>query len=390
MTTEGIESYTPRVHNHLTAELLLTSDCNMACSYCIARGLPHATLNIEDGQKAIDLFIRLGDGASSVEITLTGGEPLLVFPLAERLICYAEERTRAAGMDVSFVLKTNGTILNDVIMDFIRVHRLKVVVSIDGPASVHDKHRLTKQHYPTHSAVLRNLTSLLEHNVHCVASVTVHPDTCATVFDNVRRLHEIGIEHIDIGPVYGTVGWSEPNIDALVDSFLYSGRYMRQVRSAGGQLEIGPLYRSTEHVGGVLKDNWGCHAASTNLAFMPTGQIVGCSSLAMLSARYPELIIGDIVGGVHVDALDKFLELAQAGLEQRPHCQHCGTAPNCTGGCLAINLSQNGAPFIPPHFYCRTISIIPVAWRCAWGDQTYCSALPSGHKRKAPTPHMMD
>jgi uncharacterized protein len=380
MTTVGKEISVPRVHDHLTAELMLTSDCNMACSYCIARDLPQATLSIEDGQKAIDLFIRLGNGASSVEITLTGGEPFLVFPLAERLVCHAEEQTRAACMDVSFVVKTNGTILNDAIIDFIHVHRLKVVVSIDGPPNIHDRHRLTKQHYPTHSIVLRNLTSLLEHDVECVASVTAHPDACATLFDNVRQLYEIGIEHIDIGPVYGTVNWSEADIGSLVNSLLDSGRYMREVTSSGGRLEVGPLYRASEHVGGVLKDSWGCHAASTNLAFMPNAQIVGCSSLAMLAARYPELVIGDIVDGVNTDALERFLELAQADAKQRPHCQSCEAAPNCTGGCLAINLSQNGDPFSPPYFYCRTISMIPVAWGYAWNGETQCSALHSGRK----------
>jgi len=131
---------------------------------------------------------------------------------------------------------------------------------------------------------------------------------------------------------------------------------------------VGPLYRFSEHLGGVLKDSWGCHAASTNLAFMPNGQIVGCSSLAMLATQYPELIIGDVVAGIYTDALNRFLELAQAGLQRRPYCQRCEAAPNCTGGCLAINLSQNGTYFFPPSFYCRTISIIPTAWSYAWDD----------------------
>jgi len=368
MTIEWKETSISRVYDYLTAELLLTSDCNLACSYCIARDLPKVTLSIEEGKEAIDLFIRLGYGASSAEFTLTGGEPLLVFPLVERLIRYAEEQAQAAGMDASFVLKTNGTILNDTIINFICVHRLKVVISIDGVPNVHDRHRLTKKHCPTHSIVLRNLMALLEHDVQCVASLTIHPDSCATLFDNVCRLHEIGIGHIDVGPAYGTVNWYESDISTMVDSLLDIGRYIRDVRSAGGELEVGPLYRFTEHVGGVLKDSWGCHAASTNLAFMPNGQIVGCSSLAMLATRYPELIIGDVVAGMYTAALDRFLELAQAGIQRRPYCQRCEAAPNCTGGCLAINLSQNGTSFSPPCFYCRTISIIPMAWSYAWDD----------------------
>jgi len=368
MTIEGKEASVSRVYDYLTAELLLTSDCNLACSYCIARDLPKATLSIEEGKKSIDLFIRLGDGASFVEFTLTGGEPLLVYPLVERLIGYAEEQAQAAGMDASFILKTNGTILNEAIIDFACAHRLKVVISIDGVPNVHDRHRLTKKHCPTHSIVLHNLMALLEHDVQCVASITIHPDACANLSDSVRQLHEMGIDCIDVGPAYGTVNWSDSDINTMVDSIIEIGRYIRDVHSAGGELEVGPLYHFTEHVGGVLKDSWGCHAASTNLAFMPNGQIVGCSSLAMLATRYPELVIGDVTNGIYTAALDRFLELTQAGVQRRPYCQRCEAAPNCTGGCLAINLSQNGTPFSPPCFYCRTISIIPTAWSYAWDD----------------------
>lgn len=374
MTIDEKEDSPSTVHDHLTAELLLTSECNMACSYCIAGGLPRATLSVENGKQAIDMFVRLSDGASSVEIVLTGGEPFLVFPLAERLIRYAEEQTRAAGIDSTFVIKTNGTILNDAIIDFIHLHGLKVVVSIDGIPSVHDRHRRTKQNAPTHSLVLQNLMELLKLDIQCVASVTVHPDACGMLFDSICQLHTIGIEQIDVGPAYDTVNWSESDVATLIDSIMAISRYTREVRSAGSRLEVGPIYRSTEHVGEVLKDIWGCRAASTNLAFMPNGQITGCSALAMLTTRYPWLIIGDIASGMYGDALNQFLEIAQAGEQQRSHCHSCEAARNCAGGCLAINLAQNGSPFSPPQFYCRAISIIPLAWRYVWDDGTECGA----------------
>jgi len=370
MKAENKKNSSTIVHDHLTAELLLTSNCNMECSYCIAKDLPRATMSIEDGQQAIDFFIRLAKGASSAEITLTGGEPFLVFSLAKRLICYAKKRMQTEGIDTKFVLKTNGTILNDDIIDFLCTHDPKIVVSIDGLPSVHDRHRLTKQHQATHSTVLSNLKTLMKHNIQYVASVTVHPDACATLLDSIRQLHEIGIENIDIGPAYGTVNWSQLDINTFIDSLMASTRYIRQVHLLGGQLEVGPVYKFTEHIGGVLKNSWGCHAASTNLAFLPNGQIAGCSALAMLVTKYPELIIGDIYAGLYTDALNCFLKLAQASAQQRIHCQNCAAAPNCKGGCLAINLSQNGNPFSPPNFYCRIISVIPVAWNNVWADKT--------------------
>jgi radical SAM protein with 4Fe4S-binding SPASM domain len=182
----------------------------------------------------------------------------------------------------------------------------------------------------------------------------------------------MGVTQCHFGPVYGTVSWSDAEIASFVDVFMEIARYIRQVVSAGGTLEVGPLYRSCENVGGVLKDAWGCGSASTNIAFLPSGQIAGCSSLGMIARRFPELIIGDIVEGINGDAAARFLAVAQAGLEQRPDCQGCATASNCNGGCLAINLSDRRNPFWAPRFFCRTIAAIPGAWECAWERENAC------------------
>jgi len=375
--TERPESPALATHEHVTGEFLVTSECNMACSYCIARELPRATFGIEDCRKAVDLFTWLAQGAKSAEITLTGGEPFLVVPVVEQLIQHAKATTQANGITATFVVKTNGTILSEALTDFLREHAVKVVVSIDGPAGVHDRHRVTKAHTPTNSIVLRNLKTLLECDVNCVASLTVHPDACDALCESVRELHDTGIKHIDVGPAYGTVTWSDKQTSTLVESVLEIARFMCDVRLAGGRLEVGPMYRESEHVGGVLKDTWGCHAASSNIAFMPNGQIAGCSSLAMLATRYPDLVIGDVTSGINEDCAAHVIALAQAALDLRKDCQGCDSSRNCTGGCLAINLSQNGAPFSPPPFYCRTISAIPAAWRLAWDDPSGCFALRS-------------
>jgi len=144
--------------------------------------------------------------------------------------------------------------------------------------------------------------------------------------------------------------------------------YMREVNSKDYQIDVGPLYRESEHVGGILSDRWGCQAASTNLAFLPNGQVTGCSALAMLISRFPELVLGDVFDGLNQLGIDHLLRLAQARGQDRPACQGCHVAVNCTGGCLAINYSTSGLALTPPDVYCQTISTIPEAWRRAWAN----------------------
>ncbi|MGA2527507.1 MAG: SPASM domain-containing protein [Smithellaceae bacterium] len=95
----------------------------------------------------------------------------------------------------------------------------------------------------------------------------------------------------------------------------------------------------------------------------------GCSALAMIATKFPELIIGDVFNGINQLSTNNLILLAQAGSDDRAACKGCQAASNCTGGCLAINYSTTGLATVPPKVYCRTISTIPEAWSYAWGDR---------------------
>jgi uncharacterized protein len=357
----------PAVHEHASCEVLVTNACNMSCGYCIARELPGPLMTRDTGRKAIDMFVYLAEGAKTVEFVFTGGEPLIEITTLEYLTGYAERRVREAGMQPHFVLKANGTILNRDIIEFMRAHNMKVVVSLDGTADAHDRHRKARDGQGTHDVVSKNLGTLLDNRIPCVASITVHPDSAETVLENVHFLHALGVDQIDVGPAYGTVSWSDANTLAFVRSLMEIADYMREANVESRQIEIGPLFRESEHVGGILSDQWGCRAASSNLAFLPNGKITGCSALAMLISRFPDLVLGDVFNGLDQLAVDRMLRSAQADKERRQACQECEVASDCTGGCLAINYSTTGSPLAPPPIYCQTIAAIPEGWRRAWG-----------------------
>ena len=356
----------PVTYDHVSCEIVLTGKCNMRCDYCIAKSLPGSTMTDETGRKVIDLFVHLAQGAKDVEFTFTGGEPLLAFAVLKSVVRYAVQRTRDMEMEARFVLKTNGTRLDDEMIAFLETHRVKVVVSVDGQPAVHDKHRRLRNGTKTHATICRNLSALLHKGIPCVASMTVHPDSVPMIGEGVRFLHGLGVEQIDVGPVYDTAEWTPEQCGDWVQSLMEAAEYVRGVQDSGGNLEVGPFFRDSDHRDGVLSDRWGCHAAASNLAFLPTGEVAGCSALGMMHGRFPELVLGNVDDGITQQAVDRLVGLAQASREERKACRGCPTATNCTGGCLAINLGTTGMPFDPPHFYCSTIAAIPMAWEKAW------------------------
>lgn len=148
-----------------TVLVKLASRCNLDCSYCYVyrmgdEGWRSQPKRMSAPTSAI-LARRLGELASRQEkafgIVFHGGEPLLVGPDRFEAIC-AEFRQEAPMCELA--LQTNGVLLSDRVIQTCIRHDVGVSVSIDGPASVHDRHRVDHRGRPSHSAIAANLVRL--------------------------------------------------------------------------------------------------------------------------------------------------------------------------------------------------------------------------------------
>src|SRR5262245_59938847 len=111
-------------------------DCNLQCSYCVARSSPRA----ERRAFGLRQFRRLVDEAGELgveELFLTGGEPFILPDINEWLI-YAADR-------IPTVVLTNAMLFTGrrrERLPELRGHRLTFQVSLDGPdAATHDAYR---------------------------------------------------------------------------------------------------------------------------------------------------------------------------------------------------------------------------------------------------------
>ena len=130
----------------------VTARCDLACDYCYVfehadqswRELPARMSPAVCGQIAR----RIGEYASHAELTdvtviFHGGEPLLLG--AGRLAGFAEDiRSRLPASCVGhFGLQSNGLRLSAEALDELDAAGISVSVSLDGPATANDRHRLT-------------------------------------------------------------------------------------------------------------------------------------------------------------------------------------------------------------------------------------------------------
>jgi uncharacterized protein len=149
--------------NQLTFEV--TQNCNLKCAYCTYESGAYVhfrpgsskSLKFDTAKKSIDLIWGIINQRDKKKFTIGfyGGEPLLHFPLIEQIVDYS--RKIFYGWELSYSITTNGTLLNDRIINFFIENLFYTSISLDGPAENTDAKRVFRNGGGTFRTVIENL-----------------------------------------------------------------------------------------------------------------------------------------------------------------------------------------------------------------------------------------
>lgn len=174
--------------------IFLTEKCNLSCDYCF--------FGDRGGRRSLSigclraLFDALPRGRRH-DIVLSGGEPLLDWPLVRKAIAMVRERFGAAGI----TLQTNGFLLDRKKIDFLKVNGVAVQPGIDGPWLSNVAHRRGTSRKRFHRLAC-NLENLLAAGVPTATSMTVHPAEVELMRENFLWLVEQGLLRIEVHPAF--------------------------------------------------------------------------------------------------------------------------------------------------------------------------------------------
>jgi His-Xaa-Ser system radical SAM maturase HxsB len=87
------------------------------------------------------LSIALDSPSDRIKIEFQGGEPLLNFPLIEKIVAAAQAKGKAAGKAIDFVITSNLALLTEEHLAFCKANDVLLSTSLDGPADLHNKNR---------------------------------------------------------------------------------------------------------------------------------------------------------------------------------------------------------------------------------------------------------
>lgn len=166
--------------------LILTQECNLGCSYCLAKQGTFG-LHVEkmSEKEVLQRVKNIMDAQPDLTfIKFFGGEPTLRFDLVES-ICEFVTSLRP-DVPMHFAITTNGTTNADRHLEVYRKFHISVSVSIDGPKPIHDSIRLTKSGRGSFDKAMEYAATLRTGNF---------PFAAVGVFD--RRHAEAGMTYLD-------------------------------------------------------------------------------------------------------------------------------------------------------------------------------------------------
>jgi len=317
----------------VSVTLLLTTACNLRCTYCYASAGNAAPkfMTIDTAKHGIDFAAANAAGRRAPYFEVGyhgGGEPTVNWPVLTGSLEYAREKAAELKLELRSSLATNG-VVSDERIDWIVAHLGGVSLSCDGLPQVHDQCRLTASGEGSSERVIHTLRRFDEAKFSYGIRLTVTAEHISTLPESVEFLcQEFHPVSVHIEPVY-PLGRGAAAAFAESDEFIEAYRaasarvaaHGRAVHFSGAR--VGTI---TSHFCGVSQDNF-CLSADGNVTacFEAFGEDNPWAGVFFYGRPAPG-------GGYEFDHA-VLAHLHGQAVENRAHCRGCFAKWSCGGDC---------------------------------------------------------
>jgi len=329
MIDEGILACPDINHEHDKFHLQwhLLNNCNLRCKHCYDSKNPTVPLTFEQMRRVVDdyvLFVKKMD--MDGEISLTGGEPMLVKHLPE-LIEYIKSRD----VFISTFILTNGTIpFSKEQLYLFKKHDIGVQISIDGMGEVNDSIRGDGVFDKCRENLRRLHAQGINTSVHYVIMRRNVADLEPFILE-MDRLHVKRIHFSTLVPI-------GPGADEDVVTPIESKRLMEWLMRYQDNVDVSVVGRRPLWT--LVGSDGFCPVGYKTLTIYADGTAFPCRRLPIP------------IGDIRTDSFFKIWftsELLEKMRNREKFVKICGTcakAEEC-GGCRAIAYAASGDPFAP-------------------------------------------
>lgn len=344
-----LENYLDRRLLKLT--LQVTQNCNFRCRYCVyseehnnrQRMHSEKSMNWETAKQAVDFLWKHSLDSSHVNIGFYGGEPLLEMSLIRQVIIYSEKLF--AGKELSFNITTNGTLLNEEIVSFLKEHNVALMISLDGSKEINDRNRVFPNGEGTYDTVVKKIEM-----VRRIAPEYARKMQISMVMDpqnDFDCINEIYIEEKDFNKLFVSAALVDREYDGertlTSEAYAWKYRYQRflamlsyfgrvskervsPIVSVAVSADIGYRHEIDNYPGLFETDAPGgpCIPGQLRLFCNVDGKLFPCERV---SEKSEMCCIGSLEDGFDIEKAKVFLNVGQVTEED---CRNCWSFRYCS------------------------------------------------------------
>lgn len=317
--------------------LCITLACNLACRYCYV-GKRRERMSPATARRIVDFLFARSPVDEAMDIGFFGGEPLLEFPLLREITTIVEAHPRYTPERVRLTVVSNGTLLDDDMLAFIRERGMNLNISCDGPPAVHDRFRIFADGRGSGERVEAAVRRAMEVLGPFPVNAVFHPQTLERLPEVVGYLAGLGVRHIYLNPDF-SAPWTAADAARLPAVFarlaeLYVDFYRRGdprfISVVDGKMAV--ILR------GGYQPAERCSMGRGELSFTPDGAIYPCERL-LGNGDAERHRIGHIDDGVDATRMCRH---RAGGAALNTECLECGVREYCMNWCGCSNYFSSG------------------------------------------------
>ncbi|WP_304340379.1 radical SAM/SPASM domain-containing protein [Metaclostridioides mangenotii] len=319
--------------------ILVTSKCNLRCSYCYEKSKLYENMTFEIADKTIDFIEdRLNRELVKrpLQVIFHGGEPLLNFELVKYMRDSINHRIN--DREIIFDMTTNATVINDDIISFLKNDIDNLSVSIDGTKEINDANRIFSDGTGTYDIIIRNCKILLENNINPRVRMTYNSKNISALCNGITSIINSGIKEIAVAPDIYDNRWDVENITLLREQVFK----INDLQNENNKISISLVDKIL-----LSQKKGNCFGGINSFTIDEVGNIYPCT----FCVGKKEFIIGQ-VNDLNISS-KKTNRLIDIYKSKNQDCIGCSRYDNCTSSrCKIINKLSTGEYNNPAFVFC--------------------------------------
>ena len=347
--------------------LNITQKCNLKCKYCFVCQQP-IEMTYQVAQDAADFYANNCEGKDIPSINFFGGEPLLRWDdIIVPLTLYIREKY---GKNYKLGLTTNGILLDEKKLEFMKKYNIGFLFSIDGDKKTQDLNRPFHNGKGSFDLLVDKIPMFLKYSPNATFRATVDHDNVYDMADNYQFAVDMGYNNVFMIPnVFSK--WSKEEAEELsIQSTKIADIFIDNIKK-GKNVEFNQFREAQNRINQINKARGSSDYRSKGVGLPAFGRCgLGGSKFGSIGAtgnvfscqemvENPE--VGDkfVIGNIYTGIDDKKRWAIMEDFDPRniirsdgKTCRSCELNPICDGACSINNFFATGDLEVMPAILC--------------------------------------